>query len=82
VNIRLPNGAQYHLRAGDVIRYIDRSGPEPCERTGAVLRYLTFPSHVVVGGRWCGCAVTPRDFVRLVRRGRGPEMPEAFERIL
>ena len=69
MNIKLPNGAVHHVQAGDVLRYIDGRGET---RTGAVLRYLTFPDHVVVSGRWCGDTVDARNFVRLVRRGRLP----------
>ena len=67
MNIKLPNGAVHHVQAGDVLRYIDGRGET---RTGTVLRYLTFPDHVVVSGRWCGDVVDARNLVRLVRRGR------------
>ena len=81
VNIKLPNGATYQLRAGDVIRFWHGNAEE---RAGTVIRYLTFPDHVVVQSKGypCGITVDSAHFVRLVRRGRGPAMSEAMERVL
>lgn len=64
-----------NLQAGDVVEFTDvqhlhRTGEER-RRTAAVLRYLTFPTHVVVHYGSFGHVVNDSNFVRVVRSARG-----------
>lgn len=66
VQFKLPRrpGNTYHERHGIIV--------DDCEtRTAAVLRYLTFPSHVVVHYGTFGHTVDDTNFVRVVRSARG-----------
>jgi hypothetical protein len=54
------------LNAGDVVAFVYRGEV----RTAPVLRYLTFPDHVVVRFTPCGHTVDSNNFLRRVRRAR------------
>lgn len=73
-----------NLQAGDVVQFLlpPRPGNTAHEshgiiidgresRTAAVLRYLTFPTHVVVHYGHFGHVVNDSNFVRVVRSARG-----------
>jgi hypothetical protein len=59
------------LKAGDVVRFKVPAGYQTMlERTGRVLRYLTFADHVVCSGCNNGYVVDDHNFVAVVRRAR------------
>jgi len=62
------------LKSGDRVRYmrtngIGRNGVEWVEDAGTVIKYLTFPDHVVVTNRnGCGQVVNAANFKSIIKR--------------